>query len=184
MNLPARLLATLALVLPAARLAAAGAPETVIDGDHFESRSTADETTSVFTGHVVVTGNDIRMTCDRLEVISLRTGQAADTFGKQDQFKYLLATGSVDIVQGDREATCGRAEILPRDNRITLTGNPVVVDHGNNSRCSGDRLTLLRGERRVLVEHAHMVGPPIKDLGFDKSMPPPPPMPAAKPAQP
>jgi lipopolysaccharide export system protein LptA len=167
--------------LPALRAAEGPAAETVIDGDHFESQSTARETTSVFTGHVAVAGNDIRMTCEKLQVVTLRTGQPGDTIGKQDQFKYLLATGSVDIVQGDREATCTRAEILPQDNKITLTGNPVVVDHGNNSRCSGDTITLLRGERRVIVEQAHMVGPPVRDLGFDRKTPPPGDNPSGKP---
>jgi len=157
-----------------AELRAAPGQQTVIDSDRFDSQSTAQETTSYFTGHVVVAGNDIRLACDRLEVITLRTGAPGDTIGKQDQFKYLLATGHVDIVQGDREATCGRAEILPLDNKITLTENPVVVDHGNNSTCTGDRITLLRGERRVMVDRAHMTGPPVRDLGFDKNQPPPP----------
>ncbi len=174
MNTFSRLLA-LAVALPALALHAAAGPQprTVIDSDQFDSQSTARETTSIFTGHVVVSGNDISMTCDKLEVVTLRTGQAGDTIGKQDQFKYLLATGHVDIVQLDREATCGRAEILPMDDKITLTEDPVVTDHGNNTVCRGTRLVLLRGERRVFIEHVHMSGPPIKDLGFDRRQPPP-----------
>ena len=79
-------------------------------------------------------------------------------------------------MQGEREATCGRAEVfLPKDNKITLTEDPVVTDHGNNTVCTGTKLVMLRGERRVFVEHVHMTGPPIKDLGFDKSLPPAPP---------
>jgi lipopolysaccharide export system protein LptA len=182
MTFPARLLVPVLLGAALSLRAAAGpGQQTVVDSDQFASQSTDRETTSFFTGHVVVNGNDIRMSCDKLEVITLRTGPATDTIGQQDQFKYMLATGHVDIVQGDREATCGRAEILPRDDKITLTLDPVVVDHGNNSTCSGDKITLLRGERRVLVEHAHMTAPPIKDLGFDKNQPPPPAGPAKQP---
>jgi lipopolysaccharide export system protein LptA len=174
MNLLSRFLPPLLLgAALAARAATGPQPNTVIDSDRFDSQSTARETTSFFTGHVAVTGNDIRLTCDRLEVVTYRTGQPGDTIGKQDQFKYLLATGNVDIVQGDREASCGRAEILPRDDRITLTEKPVVTDHSNNTVVTGFKLVLLRGERRVLIEHAHMTGPPIKDLGFPGSQPAP-----------
>jgi lipopolysaccharide export system protein LptA len=174
MNFPFRLLAPV-LLGAALSLRAATGPQsqTVVDSDSVDSQSNGRETTSWFNGHVAVAGNDIHMTCDKLKVISLRTGPSSDTIGKQDQFKYLLATGHVDIVQGDREATCGRAEILPQDDKITLTESPVVTDHGNNTVCSGTKLVMLRGERRVFVEHAHMTGPPIKDLGFDKNQPPP-----------
>ena len=51
---------------------------------------------------------------------------AGATLGKYGKFKYLLATGHVRIVQGDRVATCGRAEVFPGDDRIVLTENPVV----------------------------------------------------------
>ena len=184
MTLSARLIGSclLAAVLPL-RAAPGPAQKTEIFSDAVDSQSTNRDTTSFFTGHVVVTGNDIRMTCDKLEVITLRTGAASDTLGKQDQFKYLLATGSVDIHQGEREATCGRAEILPQDNKITLTETPVVTDHGNGTVFTGEKLILLRGERRVLGEHVHITAPAIKDLGFSKNQQqtPLPPLPAESP---
>ena len=153
-------------------------PNTVIDSDRFDSSQTTDtETTSFFTGHVMVTGNDIRITCDRLEIISVRSADKSDTIGQQGQFKFLLATGHVHIIQGDREATCGRAEVLPREDKITLTDNPAVTDRGNGSVANGEKITLLRGQRRVLIDHAHMIGPPVKDLGFDKNQKPPAPSP-------
>jgi lipopolysaccharide export system protein LptA len=154
-------------------------PNTVIDSDHLDYSKTSDtEATSFFTGHVVVTGTNLRITCDRLEIISTSGADQSDTIGQQDQFKYILATGHVHIVQGDREATCGRAEVLPRDNKITLTESPSVTDRGNGSVADGDKITLLRGQRRVIIEHAHMVGPPVKDLGFDKNQKAPAPAPA------
>jgi len=158
---------------------AADPPPTVITSDSGEARSTDTETTSYFTGHVLVTGNDIRIECDRLEVISARSGDKADTIGTQSSFKYILATGHVRILQGIREATCARAEVLPQENRITLTGQPVVTDHGNGTIFTGEPLVLYRNERRVTGEHVHITAPPIKDLGFDKNAPAPKP-----PAQP
>jgi lipopolysaccharide export system protein LptA len=152
---------------------AADPPPTVITSDSGEARSTDTETTSLFKGEVVVTGNDIRIDCDQLEVISSRSGDKADTIGRQNNFKYILATGHVRIAQGDREAVCDRAEVLPLDNKITLTGHPVVTDHGNGTVYSGDQLVLYRDQRLVTGEHVHITAPPIKDLGFDKNEPAP-----------
>jgi lipopolysaccharide export system protein LptA len=163
------------------RAAETPAPETVIESQSFEMRSTDTQTVSVFTGNVTVTGHDIRITCDRLDVVSLRSGDRQDTVGKQDRFKSLVATGKVHIVQGDREATCERAEVLPGADTITLTGRPMVVDHGNNSTATGEPLILYRGQRRVDGTNVRITLPPLKDLGFDKNQPPP--VPPAEPTR-
>jgi hypothetical protein len=76
-------------------------------------------------------------------------------------------------VQGDREAVCGAAEVLPQENKITLTDHPVVTDHGNGTVFAGEPLILYRNQRRVTGEHVHITAPPIRDLGFDKNEPPP-----------
>ncbi len=124
-------------------------PNTVIVSQSLDMHSTDTETISVFTGNVVVTGNDMRITCDRLDVVSIRNNDKTDTIGKQENFKSLIATGHVHIVQQDREASCGRAEVRPREDKVTLTENPVVIDHGNNTVATGEPIVLLRGERRV-----------------------------------
>jgi lipopolysaccharide export system protein LptA len=160
------------LALPAA-VRAAEPPNTVIVSQALDMHSTDTETLSVFTGNVLVTGNDMRITCDRLDVVSTRLGDKTDTVGRQENFKSLIATGHVHIVQGDREASCGRAEVLPREDKVTLTENPEVKDHGNNTVAIGEPIILLRGERRVLGTNVRITLPPIKDLGFDKNAPPP-----------
>jgi lipopolysaccharide export system protein LptA len=167
-----------ALWLPV-RGAGAPVPDTVVEAASCEIQSTDSQTVSVFTGNVTVTGNNLRLTCDRLEVVSLRSGDRSDTVGQQDRFKSLVATGKVHIVQGDREATCERAEVLPGEDRITLTGRPMVVDHGNNSTATGEPLILYRGDRRVRGSNVRITLPPIKDLGFDRRQAPP--APAAPP---
>jgi len=165
------------LGLPA-RGAEAPAPDTVVEAAACEIQSSDTQTVSVFTGNVTVTGNNLRVTCDRLEVVSLRSGDRADTVGRQDRIQSLLATGKVRIVQGDREATCERAEVLPGEDRITLTGRPMVVDHGNNTTATGEPLVLYRGDRRIRGTNVRITLPPIKDLGFDRRQPPPAPTPA------
>jgi lipopolysaccharide export system protein LptA len=148
-------------------------PNTVIVSQSLDMHSTDTETISVFTGNVVVTGNDMRITCDRLDVVSIRNNDKTDTIGKQENFKSLIATGHVHMVQRDREASCGRAEVRPREDKVILTENPVVIDHGNNTVATGEPLVLLRGERRVLGTNVRITLPAIKDLGFDKNAPPP-----------
>jgi lipopolysaccharide export system protein LptA len=171
----------IALPFPARAADEPAAPATVIESQSCEITSSDTQTLSVFTGNVTVTGNNIRLTCDRLDVVSLRSGRSQDTLGKQDRFKSLVATGKVRIVQGDREATCEHAEVLPGEDRITLTGQPTVIDHGNNTTATGEPLILYRGQRRIDGTNVRIVLPPLRNLGFDKSQPPP--VPTVEPAR-
>ena len=156
---------------PAESATAVPPTETVIESQTLEMRSTETETLTVFTGTVVVTGTNLRITCDRLEVISLRGGEKEDEIGRQKHFKSLIATGRVRIIQGEREAACERAEVLPGEDRITLSGRPTVIDHGSNFAATGEPLILYRGDRRVHGSNVRIVLPPLKDLGFDKNQP-------------
>jgi lipopolysaccharide export system protein LptA len=140
---------------------------TVIESTALDMKSTETETTSIFTGNVIVTGTNMRLTCDRLEVVAIRQHDASATIGKIERFKSLIAEGNVRIVQGDREAACGKAVVLPGDDKITLTERPVVTDKGVGWTWTGDELLLLRGERQVRGTNVRIVGPPVKDLGFD-----------------
>jgi lipopolysaccharide export system protein LptA len=160
--------------LPALR--AAEPPTTTISSDSAESESTDTETTTTFHDDVVATGNDITMNCDFLKVIATRVGEKAATLGKYGKFKYLLATGRVRIVQGDRVATCGRAEVFPGEDRIVLTENPVVEIQSEHYVATGPKMVLYRGQRRAVIESApgqrvHISMPAIKDLGFPSEKP-------------
>lgn len=166
---------------------ASDAQPTVVTSDRLEMRSSGPDTVSVCDGHVVVTATGLRLTCDHLEVISTRVGDKEDTVGKQDRFKSLVATGHVKIKQGEREAECARAEVDPRAEKITLTGNPIVTDRGNGTVATGEPLVMLRAERRVTGENVKITMPSLRNLGFDpKQAPPAPDAPAAKtpPAEP
>lgn len=153
----------------------AQAPEqpTVITCDgEAQMVSTDSETTITFHDKVVVTGTDLKLNCDFLQVVVRRKGDLAATLGKVDKFRSMLATGNVILVQADREAACGRAEVLPEQDRVILTENPVVVDRDQKTRVAGEKITLLRGQRQVLVEKPSLTGPPMKDLGFEKEKKP------------
>ncbi len=144
---------------------------TVITSKSLEMWSTDTDTHSIFDQNVVVTGNNMRMTCDHLDVLAARLGDTDATVGKLDKFKTLVATGNVHIVQGDRDVTCGRAEVFPKENRIVLTEHPVVIDSSGPYVAKGTRIILLRGERRLFGDNVEITGPPIKDLGFDADKP-------------
>lgn len=144
---------------------------TVITSKTLDMRSTDTETHSIFDQNVVVTGNNMKITCDHLDVIASRLGDKDATVGTLDKFKTLVATGHVHIVQGDRDVTCGRAEVFPGENRVVLTESPVVIDASGPYVAKGTRIILLRGERRLFGDNIEMTGPPIKDLGFDKEKP-------------
>jgi lipopolysaccharide export system protein LptA len=165
---------------PAAAAAHTPAQPTVIESRSLEMRSTDKETIAIFDQNVVVTGTNLRLTCDHLEVVASRIGNTTDTVAKLDQFKSLVATGRVRIVQGDREVTCGRAEVLPLEEKIILTESPVVIDHSGPYTERGTRIILLRGQRRVIVENSVFQGPPIIDLGFDRKEAPPTPKPGTE----
>ena len=141
---------------------------TVIESDQLYVRNVDTESTAVFTDKVVLTATNLKITCERLEVVFTRKGDPTATIGKFDNFKSLLATGNVRIIQGDREAACGRAEVLPGDEKIILTGRPVVVDHTSKVTFTGDTLEMLRGQRQLRGTHINMTGPSIRDLGVDK----------------
>ena len=159
----------------AARAAEAPPQKTTLDCEHAEMWSVGNETRGVCTGSVTLVGTDIRILCDKLEFTAVGVGDKTATLPTLDKFKYMLATGHVVIVQADREATCGRAEVLPREDKVVLTENPVLIDHGTDWTTTGDKMTMLRGERRVIVEKSRVTGPALKDLGYEKDKPVTPP---------
>jgi len=89
-----------------------------------------------FMGNVVVVQNDAVLNCDML--VLEYEGGAVDNAGESDEplaalpersgeLTRLIAIGRVQMVQGQRRATCDRAEYDHRRGTILLTGNPEVA---------------------------------------------------------
>ena len=150
----------------------ANTQSTVVECDGpSETISSDTETVATFHDHVVVTGTNIVMYCDVLRVVATRKGDPTATIGKYGTFKSLVATGHVRILQADREATCGRAEVFPGEDRIVLTDKPVVRNPADNYEAAGYRMVLYRGQRRAVIEAApgertRITLPPVKNMGF------------------
>lgn len=149
-------------------LRAADQDATTLTCGHMDMWSEGDETKAICTGKVTVTGTNLRIECDRLELTATRIGDKNASVPTLEKFRYLLATGHVSINQGTRTATCGRAEVLPREEKVILTEDPVVIDHATDFVSAGEKITMLRGQERVVVEKPRLTGPPIKDLGYDR----------------
>lgn len=161
-----RALLLLGLVLAPPLLGAdAGLPadSTDIVSDEAVASTVGAETTSVLTGHVVVTGQNLRMACDSLKAVTVSARAGAES---RESFKHLLATGHVHIVEGALEATCGRAELFPDEQRMVLTENPVVTNHANGTVTAGETITAKGSGREytVSVSHSHSVTPGMKNL--------------------
>lgn len=174
---------TLALVLFLTAVHAARAdvetpgtpPPTEITAQKLEmwSNNAGTEERAIFTGNVTVTGNEIKLTCDRLDILAERLGDKTAAIGTYEKFKSLIAVGKVRIIQGDREANCGRAEVYPREDKIVLYDKPVVIDHAGPYTYTGDYLEILRGQRRITGSNVRVTAPPVKNLSYDKDSPPP-----------
>jgi lipopolysaccharide export system protein LptA len=173
---PLPLLVTAMALAAAGPVRAADPQDTTIDSISAESVSTDTETTTVFHDQVVAVGNDLTLHCDYLRVVATRVGDKTATLGKYGRFRYMLATGHVRIVQGERIATCGRAEVFPGEDRVVLTEDPVVEIPSEGYKAFGPRMVLYRGQRRAVIEgapgqHVHISLPAIKDLGFPSDKP-------------
>lgn len=191
------LLAALAVV-PAALRAQTAAPETAKEtiiecAGLAETTSTETESVATFRDRVVVTASNLKLTCDYLKVVTSRKGDPKAIIGKQSYFKSLIATGNVRLVQSDRMATCGRAEIFPDEDRVVLSReaktDPFPSVTFDKTVMTGPRMILYRGQRRAVVEPedgvgVRLTGPTIKDLGFEKLKPTPGATPAPKSAAP
>ncbi|MSU51229.1 MAG: hypothetical protein EXS37_19430 [Opitutus sp.] len=149
---------------------------TVIESGSVDMVSTEKETTFTFRTSVTVTATNLTLTCDELVVVARRSGDPAALLGKQENFKSLIATGHVRIVQNDREATCGRAAVYPDDDKVELTDNPIVRSTKEGWVQTGPKMVLYRGERRAVIEgtateRPRLTLPPMKDLGYEKEKP-------------
>jgi lipopolysaccharide export system protein LptA len=118
----------------------------------------------VLTDNVRLTGTNLVVTCDKLEVFADQIGDRSATVGKPGDIRRIVATGHVVISQEGRKATAGRVEVLPREDKIVLTEDPVVTQ-GQIVR-AGETITFLRGEQKLIVDKPKLTGPPMRNLGF------------------
>jgi lipopolysaccharide transport protein LptA len=91
---------------------------TVITSDKFTIDTSQKE--GRFSGNVVVTGADLKITCRDLKIF----------FKEDNSIDRLLAEGDVVINQPNRITKSGRAEYFGSERKIILTDAPEVNDNG------------------------------------------------------
>lgn len=154
-------------------------PKTVIESDHLELKTSAEENIFLFEGNVRVEGTNLTAVCDRMEVTASRTADSDPdaAFGQVGAITHIAALGNVVISQANRTAEAGRADIYPREGKVILTEKPRVTDE-RGMVATGTRMVLLQGERRVIIEgedgedvsgdRPRVTLPSLPDMGFDR----------------
>ncbi len=150
-----------------------------------ESVTRGTETTITFHDTVAAADNDLRMTCDFLQVVVDSQGGKATANGRPSKFKSMLATGNVRIDRDTKVATCGRAEISQNEDTIILSDNPFLrqtVDNSSTTPGPHGQIIYRRGQREAEFvpapgEYLRTVLPTVKSLdlvpGAKPAIPPP-----------
>ncbi len=116
----------------------APAGSTVIKSDELHVDQTTH--TSVFTGNVIVTGTNFRMTCQEMTVYSTDDNKVSK----------IVAEGDVVITQPNRVTHCGHAEYMKDIDTFVLTDQPVILD--GKSELHGTKITIERSTQKMTTD--------------------------------
>jgi lipopolysaccharide transport protein LptA len=111
---------------------------TVITSDQLHSDQNTH--TSIFTGNVVVVGNQFRMTCQEMTVY----------FTNDNKVDRIVSTGDVVITQPDRVTHCGHAEYFHDDDKFVLTEQPVILN-GKDTMSNPSTIIIYRTDKKIVT---------------------------------
>lgn len=157
-------------------LAAQEMAQTVITAQAVEMFSGETHNRFLFEENVEIRGTNLVATCDRMEVIAARVSAGADTESSMGAIERIVMHGNVVIVQEERRATAGTAEILPAEGRVLLSEAPRVTD--GQGTVTGYKMILHKDRKRVEIlsdpnapttgnGRATITLPPIQDMGYE-----------------
>lgn len=168
-----------------AGLESEAAVPTTIESEELEMYGSLTANHFTFSGKVQVTSDNMVMTCERLEVVSERSGPATAAIGQLGAIRSILARGDVVIRQAGREARAGQAEMDPQTGLLLLTESPRIID--GETVVSGWKIQLSRDRSIRVLPDPDASGPRqratvtlggvLPELNFDRPPPPPPPEP-------
>ncbi len=105
----------------------------------------------VFTGEVDAQRDDFTVYCHKMVVYYEKSPAKKGTEEFAARIEKIVATGNVKIVRAEGGIATGeKAEYYQQDEKLVLTGKPVVKQ--NDSSVEGDRITLFLKENRSVVE--------------------------------
>jgi lipopolysaccharide transport protein LptA len=119
------------------------AGQTIITSDELHS----DQTThiSVFTGNVIVLGNNFKMTCQEMTVY----------FTADNKIDKIVSTGNVVITQPGRVTHCGHAEYFHDEDKFDLTDQPIIVEP--KQKLSGPEIIIFRTTQKLITPKGERV---------------------------
>ncbi len=149
--------------------------QTEIEAESLKAEITEDKGYLVGVGSVKLTATNLVITCNKIEVFTdVKDKDGNDTIGDVSSIRQIIATGAVKIVQEERTATAGRAEVFPNEDFILLDEDPIVYQNSITMDGTGAQLRIHRGNG--LVEwigspdnKIRFTGPPIEDFGFEEN---------------
>jgi len=141
--------------------------DTIITSAYAELRNDGVEAYTMFRDNVRLTGTNLEVTCDLLEVFGEEQPNDGETVGQLGPMRTrrLVATGNVVIKQAGREAHAEKVEVLPLEDVIILTGSPVTVTD-TQATYEGAEIRFRRGDRQIEITKPRGVFRPLPDLGF------------------
>jgi lipopolysaccharide export system protein LptA len=151
---------TAAVQAAPAKASATTATRTTIISERMTVRNK--ERQAVFEGKVVLTKGDLVVRSDKMVVYyKPKDEQEVQTTPAQDgqdgesetgsmEVSKIEATGRVRIERNEGRATCQKAVYHKDEEKVVLTGKPLVWEGGN--RVSGKRITMYLVEDRTIVE--------------------------------
>ncbi len=129
--------------------------QTIIESEALVMQGHEDRNEFTFSGGVRVESEDLVLTCNELFVLALRSEDDKpakgedETVGRIGAIERITAIGNVEIRQGGRLATAGRAEVSPEGGILTLSESPKIIDE--NATVEGWKIILNRDSRTAQV---------------------------------
>lgn len=96
--------------------------------------------TSIFTGNVLVVGNNFNLKCQEMTVL----------FTKDSKIDHIIAKGEVVIEQPGRIAHCGQADYFHDEDKFVLTDQPSIMD--NKNQIEAPKITIYRTTQQMITE--------------------------------
>jgi lipopolysaccharide export system protein LptA len=107
--------------------------------------------TVIFTGEVEAKRDDFTVYCHKMVVYYEKSSDKKGTEEFATRIEKIVATGDVKIVRAEGGIATGQQAVYyQQDEKLVLTGNPVVKQEGNS--VEGDQITLFLKEDRSVVE--------------------------------
>ena len=152
--------------------------QTEVRADRFRGENDGEKAYLLFEDNVVLTATNMELKCNRLEVFTLLKNDESDqpqgkvAIGVFSSIEKIIASGGVEIIQAERYATSEVAEVEPNEERVVLSGSPIVEQAGWRFSNPKGQLILDRGNGRISAPgeenvQIQIIGPPIGDLGFE-----------------